>query len=73
MYKRLSHTLLKSRTTLLAACKEHDVDPELVDVEQLSVWSCDNCSFWDSHKNMTEELDGSRYCKACLDIEHMRF
>ena len=73
MYKRLSNILLKSRTTLLSACKELDIDPKLVDVELLSVWSCDNCSFWDTHKNMTQELDDSRYCKACLDIEHMRF
>lgn len=72
-YVRLNRVLLKSRTRLLAACKELNIDISSVDPQLLEVRSCDNCSFWDKPANMTIEPDDTVFCRACYDLERMRF
>lgn len=72
-YTRLSKHLLRSRTTLLKACTDLDIDPVGINVEELEVYACDNCSYWESPKTMLIEPDGTRYCKACTELEYIRF
>jgi hypothetical protein len=72
-YVRLSSVLLKSRTRLLAACKELNIDISDIDPQLLQVRSCDNCSFWDKPGNMNIEPDDTTYCRACTELEYLRF
>lgn len=72
-YVRLSNSLLRTRKPLAATCKLLDIDAAAIDPKLLSVFSCDNCSYWDTVKNMQTEPDGTVYCNACVEIEYMRF
>lgn len=73
VYVRLSKYLLRSRTTLLKACAALDIDPLAINLEELEVYACDNCSYWETPKTMLIESDGTRYCKACTDLQYLRF
>lgn len=72
-YVKLSKSLLRTRKPLAATCKLLDIDPETIDPKLLTVTSCDNCSYWDTTKNMLTEPDGTVFCRACVEIDYMRF
>lgn len=71
MYDKLSALLNRKRTTLLVACRELDIDPKLVDIEKLSVVSCDWCGVWEKPSRITTDPDGSNYCPACVESDYL--
>ena len=70
MYVRLSAALVRTRDSLVAACKSLGIDPSTVDPKLLEVQSCTNCGVWGrSHK----EQDGLPICSFCEDMDTLRF
>jgi len=73
MYKRLTEVLLHTRSSFTSACKLLDIDPEYADPELVSVFMCDNCSYWEEPAKTTTTSDGTHLCYTCDQIETLRF
>ena len=73
MYKEVSDVLLRTRKKLTEVCNQLSINPENIDIDKLSVSSCDNCGWWGSHKSMIIIEDGTIYCTVCDDMETIRF
>ena len=73
MYKRLSIHLLNTRQDFSYVCKQLGIDPEWTDPKLLSVQSCDNCSYWELSEVGHTYEDETFFCKACYNLETLRF
>ena len=73
MYTQLSNELKYTRKDFSSVCKLNNIDPEWADPTQLQVLMCDECGYWETPKRATIKKDGTVFCKACNELEDIRF
>jgi hypothetical protein len=69
-YKSLNDSLLRTKTPLIEACKDLNLDIDKLDFNKLTVTGCDNCFYWHKTKNMTDDGYGL-YCSSCIKSRTM--
>lgn len=73
MYKKLTVALLYTREDFSKVCKQLGIDPEWADPALLDTVMCDVCGFWETPSRAVVTDDDTVYCKACHDLQDMRF
>jgi hypothetical protein len=73
MYKKLTKALLYTREDFTSVCKLLGVDAEKADPAMLDTVMCDECSFWELPSKAFVLEDDTVLCKACHELETLRF
>jgi multimeric flavodoxin WrbA len=71
-YKSLRTSLLRTKKSLIEACKEINFDIEQIDFDALDLSACDNCFYWHTNKTMKDDGYGL-YCHNCVKLNLMTF
>ena len=67
-YAKLSHSLHRTRDSLVSACYVLGLNAELFDLSRLSVVQCADCSIWETHNNIIGDV-----CVFCHNMPDLRF
>lgn len=73
MYKKLTAALLYTREDFSKVCKQLGINPEWADPALLDTVMCDSCGFWELPSKAVVLDDNTVLCKACDDLEDMKF
>lgn len=68
MYKRLHSVLLNTRKNLWDVCRELNIDPKLLELQQLELDQCNHCGLWLKPDKLIEDLDHNHVCGYCRDL-----
>jgi hypothetical protein len=67
-YTKLTNYLYRTRHPLHSACNSLEIEPLSLDMEKMSLVSCDWCSVWEYPKNMKKQKDSTMYCSICAEM-----
>lgn len=73
MYKRLTKALLHTREDFTSVCNQLGINAEKADPAMLDTVMCDSCGFWELPSKAVVLDDDTVLCKACYELEDMRF
>ena len=68
MYVKLSKALVNTRDSLVDVCYPMGIDTTVLNLEELEVAQCNDCSIWLPHKQLHNGT-----CQFCLDMDDLRF